>query len=488
MRSRNPGPRGGVSRGMTTRNLTLFGVLSLGALALACDGGGPAAPGDPDDGHPSGVLAIVWDGRAVDWGADEILRAEIDGEPAEVEWRSLSDQYLGQPVELGRGAETTTAPLRPGTTIVEARIFSGSTVAARDTAQVTVRYRESWNMAIEGMVAYAEESVGDVWVSNGHAFVARRHAGGISIVDLNGGIREVGRFTAPNMFTQDLVVEDGVAYITNETNNYPFSVTALDVTDPSDPRVLGGVPTADTGVAHTVWVDGSLLALASQVTDAIHLYDVSDPSGPVALSTIHALNATAHDIHVRGGLLFGSYMGLHGDQEAELVVAGVADPMHPAVMARVHYPDAVLTHSSWLTGDGRILYVTDEIVNAPIRIFDVSDVARPVLVATYQPRLGTIPHHFHVRDGRFAYLSHYKHGVEVVDVSDPLRPRLVGFYDTHPGAAADVEASWPGSLSPSHEKEGFLYEGVWGVDWTPDGRIVASDMNRGLFDFRYTGS
>ena len=468
---------------------TLFGVLSLGAIALACDGGGPASPGDPGDGDPpTGGLAIVWDGRTVDWGADDVLRAELHGQPAEVEWRSLSDQYLGKPVELGRGAETTTAPLRPGTTIIEARILSGGAVAARDTAQVTVRYRESWNMVLEGMVPYAEESVGDVWVWNRHAFVARRHAGGISVVALDGGIREVGRFTAPGMFTQDLVVEDGVAYITNETSNYPFSVTALDVTDPNEPSVLGGVPTAATGVAHTVWLDGSLLALASQVTDAIHLYDVSDPASPVALSTIHAVNATAHDIHVRGGLLFGSFMGLHGDEDAELVVAGVADPAHPAVMARVHYPDAVLTHSSWLTGDGRYLYVTDEIVNAPIRIFDVSDVAQPVLVATYQPRLGTIPHHFHVRDGRFAYLSHYKHGVEVVDVSDPVRPRLLGFYDTHPGAAADVEPSWTGSLAPSHEKEGFLFEGVWGVDWTDDGRIVASDMNRGLFVFRYTGN
>lgn len=463
-------------------------VLAIAALALACDGGGPASPGDPDGGgQPAGELAIVWDGRTVDWGAGEILRAELDGEPAVVEWRSLSDHYLGEPVELGRGSQTTTAPLRPGTTIVEARVMTGGQLAARDTAQVTVRYRESWNLALEGLVPYADESVGDVWVSGGHAFVARRHAGGVSIVDL-AALREVGRFTDPNMFTQDLVVENGVAYITNETGNYPFSVTALDVTDPSAPRVLGGVPTEDTGVAHTVWLDGTLLALASQATDAIHLYDVSDPSHPLALSTIHATNATAHDMHVRGGLLFGSYMGLHGDEEAELIVADVDEPAHPAIMARVHYPRAVLTHSSWLTRDGRYLYVTDEIVNAPVRIFDVSDIARPELVAAYQPRLGTIPHHFHVRDGRFAYLAHYKHGVEVVDVSDPLHPRLVAFYDTHPGAAADVEPSWSGSLVPSHEKEGFLYEGVWGVDWTGDGRIVASDMNRGLFIFRYTGS
>src|SRR5688572_24095995 len=117
-------------KGMKTRASTLFGVLSL--AVLACDGGGPVSPGGPDDGNPpSDELAIVWDGRPVDWGADEILRAEIDGEPADVEWRSLSDQYLGRPVELGRGAQTTTAPLRPGRTIVEARILSGSEVAAR---------------------------------------------------------------------------------------------------------------------------------------------------------------------------------------------------------------------------------------------------------------------------------------------------------------------------------------------------------------------
>jgi choice-of-anchor B domain-containing protein len=475
---------------MTLRSiLHLRASTALVALALACNAGGPASPDDDDDGTvPQGELSIVWDDRTVDWGESEILRAEIDGEPVDVEWRSLTDLYLGQPVALGRGAETTTAPLKPGTTTVQARILSGGTVVKQATAQVTVRYRESWNMTLEGMVPYEDESVGDLWVSDGHAFVARRHAGGISIVALDGGIREVGRFTAPDMFTQDLVVADGVAYITNEANAYPFAVTALDVTDPTHPRVLGGVPTSAVGVAHTVWIDGPLLALASQVTKAIHLYDISDPEHPVALSSILALNATAHDIHVRDGHLFGSYMALSAGQNAELVLASVADPAHPAIMARVHYEGAVLTHSSWLAGDGRILYVADEIVNAPIRIFDVSDFSRPVLIGTYRPRLGTIPHHFHVRDGRFAYLSHYKHGVEVVDVSDPIRPRLVGFYDTHPGADADVGSPPPGSLVPSHEKEGFLYEGVWGVDWTDDGRIVVSDMNRGLFVFRYTGS
>jgi choice-of-anchor B domain-containing protein len=455
-------------------------------ILLACNTGGPASPDDDGVEPPAGDLAIVWDGRTVDWGADEVLRAEIDGQPVAVEWRSLSDSYRGQPVSLGHGSETTTAPLKPGTTTVEARVLAGGSVVDRATRQVTVRYRESWNMALEGMVPYADGTVGDVWVSDGRAFVARRTAGGISIVDLDGGIREVGRFTAPNLFTQDVKAAGGVAYVSNETSEYPFAVTLLDVSDPTVPRVLGGVPTAAVGVAHNLWIEGPLLALASQATQAIHLYDVSDPATPIALSTVRSVSGVAHDVHIRNQRLFGSYMALSAGQSAELTLASVADPAHATVTSRTAYPGALLTHSSWLTADGRYLYVADEIVNAPIRIFDVSDPAGPELVGTYQPRLGTIPHNFQVRDDRFAYLAHYKHGVEVVDVSDPVHPRTAGFFDTHPGADADIQPAR--SLGPSHEKEGQLFKGAWGVHWTDDGRIAVADMNRGLFVLRYTGN
>ena len=54
--------------------------------------------------------------------------------------------------------------------------------------------------------------------------------------------------------------------------------------------------------------------------------------------------------------------------------------------------------------------------------------------------------------------------------------------------AVEVATSLARGLSAAHEKEGQLYEGAWGVHWTDDGRIVVSDMNRGVFLFRYTGS
>ncbi|HEY7472687.1 MAG TPA: hypothetical protein VIE68_10120 [Gemmatimonadota bacterium] len=496
---------------MTTESTTLFrdtmahvalwlATLSLMALVLACGGNPASAPNDDEDPIPPGELAIVWDGHTVDWGAAEFLRAEIDGEPADVEWRSLSDLYLGQPVELGRGAETTTAPLRPGTTIVEARIRSGDAVVARDTAQVTVRYRQSWNMTLEGMVPYPDETVADVWVTGHNALVARRAAGGISIVDID-GLREIGRFTAPGLFTQDVKAAGELAFVSHEGPDYPDAVTILDLEDPTRPRAVGRISRGQTPTAHNLWIDGTTLYVAAPFeTRAIHAWDVSDPATPRQLGTIHSTDGSAHDIHVRDGRVFGSFLPIGGNI-GELVIAGAAPGLTRNSLTT--YPGA-FTHSSWLAADGRHLFVADEVVNAPIRIYDVSDPSAPVLVGRYQPRLGTIPHNFQVRDARTAYLAHYKHGVEVVDVSDPTAPRLAGFYDTKPGVDADVSPG-PGGQSiasavaltrdlcerhclASAAAMASIFAGAWGVHWTDDGRIVVSDMNRGLFVFRYTGS
>lgn len=452
------------------------------ALLAAC-GGGPASPADPDP--EPGAITISWPGGTVDWGAPAPLTAAFEGGSADdVVWRSLDDAYGELPVILGRGPSITSAALRPGTTRVEAVLLAEGVPIARDTVQVSVRYRESWNMELEAELLYPSGSVADVWVEGGMAYVARRGAGGISIVSLEGGATEVGRFAPPGLFTQDVMVVDSLAYVSHEPvfgfDEYPFSVTMVDVSEPASPVVIGGVPVAVAPSAHNLWVDGDLLTLAAAQTD-FSLFDVSDPAVPRFLSRIDPDPATAHDIHVRNGLLFGSSMGFDGNR-GQLLVASLANPANPTVLSEIVFDPFAFTHSSWLSPDGRHLYVAEENVNAPIRIFDVSSPGEPRFEGAYQPRLGTIPHHFQLRDANIAVLSHYKHGVEVVDVSDPTRPRLVGFYDTHPGADEELDA-----LQTAHDAGQDVFQGAWGVHWTDDGRIVASDMNRGLFVFRFTG-
>ncbi|HET9582118.1 MAG TPA: hypothetical protein VFP76_04820 [Gemmatimonadota bacterium] len=455
----------------------------LPALALAACDSGPSAPAEPDPGP--GAIAIAWQGGTVDWGAPEPLAAVLEeGSAEDVVWRSLDDRYRGEPVVLGTGPSITSAALRPGSTRVEAVLRVEGVPVARDTVQVAVRYRESWNLELLAQVPYPDGTVGDVWVAADRAYVARRRAGGISIVSLEGGMVEVGRFTEVGQFTQDVKIAGGIAYVSHEPvlgfDNYPYSVRIVDVSDPASPVAIGGVPTAIAPSVHNMWLDGDLLAVAAVGTD-FSLFDVSEPAAPRFLSRLDPGPSTAHDIHVRDGVLFGASMGFNNSR-GQLTVASVLNPMSPAIVGVVEFDPFSFTHSSWLSQDGRYLYVAEEEVNAPIRIFDVSNPALPRLVSQYQPRLGTIPHNFQVRDGAVAYLSHYKHGIEVVDVSDPERPRLIGFYDTHAGP--DVE---PASLRPAHDAGQDTFQGVWGVHWTDDGRIVASDMNRGLFVFRFTG-
>lgn len=458
--------------------------LLLPIALLACgESGAPSAPPD----LPRGRIEIAWEARTVDWGAPESLRADLVTAPAGavIVWRSLDDFYLGAPVVLGSGPAITTAALKPGTTLVEAAIAVDGRGVASDSVRVSVAYRESWNMALEGQVAYPPGTVADVWVEGGHALLARRSAGGISIIALDGAPREVGRFTRPGLFTQDVKAAGGTAYVSHEGSAYPNAVTVVDVTDPADPLQIGAIPRGETPSAHNLWLDGPMLYVAdpSMGSREIHAYDVGDPAAPRPLATLASTNGSAHDVHARGGLVFGSYLPLRPGEIGELVVASAAPGL--ATLTRETYGGA-FTHSSWLSADGRYLYVADEVLNAPIRIFDVSNPAAPVLVSTYQPRVGTVPHNFQVRDERFAFLAHYKHGVEAFDVSDPLHPRLVGFYDTFPGAQADVAGGTGGKLSTAHEEEAAIFDGAWGVHWTSDGRIVVSDMASGLYVLRFT--
>ncbi|MFN2382862.1 MAG: hypothetical protein ABR559_01205 [Gemmatimonadota bacterium] len=435
-------------------------------------------------------IQVHWDGRAVAWGAPEPLTATVSGASGgEIVWVSLDDPFLGQPTELGRGAAITTAALRPGATRVEARYVVSGTIVARATVVVTATYRQTWNVTREALVPYPDNTVGDVWVHEDHALLARRGAGGISIIQLNGAIGEVGRFgEGMGLFTQDIVASaNDIAYVANERRELPFSVYLVDIASPGAPRQVGVVPTSIASTAHTVWHDNGVLYVASPfVSQAIHLFDVADPAAPRELGRVNATRGNAHDTYARDGVMYGAYLPLSAGTQGELVIANVTNPAAPAPRSFTTYPGA-FTHSAWLTVDGRYLYLADETINAPIRIYDVANPAQPVLAGTYRSRLGAVPHHFQVLNGTRAYLTNYKHGVEVLDISNPVTPRLIGFFDTLEGIQADFQEDGPaGGLVPADEKGFHQYQGAWGVHWTSDGRFVVSDMQTGLHVLRFT--
>ena len=73
-------------------------------------------------------------------------------------------------------------------------------------------------------------------------------------------------------------------------------------------------------------------------------------------------------------------------------------------------------------------------------------------------------------DGDRLLVSHYTEGVHMLDVADPTRPRLLGFYDTYPGSATGFNGAWGAYIFPASNL------------------IVVSDINGGLYVVEYTGT
>src|SRR5262249_1827547 len=133
------------------------------------------------------------------------------------------------------------------------------------------------------------------------------------------------------------------------------------------------------------------------------------------------------------------------------------------------YPQLNGTHQGWMTPDNHYMYVDDELdedIGVPpslTRIFDMSNPASPQFVTTFSSGSTSKDHNQYVR-GNLLFQSNYEGGVYIWDISNPIAPVRVGFFDSYP----DGESS--------------AYNGDWGnYPFFPSGNFILSDMQRGLF-------
>jgi len=104
-------------------------------------------------------------------------------------------------------------------------------------------------------------------------------------------------------------------------------------------------------------------------------------------------------------------------------------------------------------------------LNTQIYTMSLSDLRSPFIVTSYLGPDTTTDHNGYTK-GDLYYVSHYRRGLVVFDVSNPGQLREVGHFDTF--------------LTPSANVAGT--DGAWGVyPFLPSGTIVVSDITNGLF-------
>ena len=137
--------------------------------------------------------------------------------------------------------------------------------------------------------------------------------------------------------------------------------------------------------------------------------------------------------------------------EMAVSISDVTDKDEPVSLSNATYPNYGYSHQGWLTEDHHFFFMNDEldeirgsVDGTRTLIWDVSDLDDPQLAEQYLSENKASDHNLYIR-GDIMYQSNYKSGLRILDISDPLKPLEVGFFDTVP--YGDNEPGLGGSWS-----------------------------------------
>jgi choice-of-anchor B domain-containing protein len=152
----------------------------------------------------------------------------------------------------------------------------------------------------------------------------------------------------------------------------------------------------------------------------------------------------------------------------------VTDKAAPVRLSTTTYPTATYVHSGWPTADNMFIVVHDELdelqrgLTTHIYTLDVADLRTPTLTTSYTGAVTSTDHNGYTIGNRY-YVSHYKRGLVIFDVTNPRSLQEIGSFDTY--------------LSPQANSAGT--DGAWGVyPFLTSGTLLVSDIENGMFLLR----
>lgn len=205
----------------------------------------------------------------------------------------------------------------------------------------------------------------------------------------------------------------------------------------------------------------------------LHMIDINDPKNP----TFTGCFAQERGTHDSQCVIYQGpdqrYQGRElcmNSNGGFFAIVDVTDKENPVALSRASSPNAGYIHQGWLTDDHRYFYQDDEadVIRGSVEttrtlVWDLTDVEDPVLVNQFMGSMPASAHNLYIVDDH-AYQANYRYGLHVLDVSDPLNPVEVGFFDT----------------SPHQTGPGF--SGAWSTyPFFESGTVIVTSLQEGLF-------
>jgi hypothetical protein len=282
----------------------------------------------------------------------------------------------------------------------------------------------------------------------------------------------------------------------------------VQVIDVAEARAIGALDAGLAATINSVAVEGSLLVFAAGAAGIV-AYDISDPRQPARRAHTREPISYCHTVFVHRDLVSCATSSEQEPHVAFFQVTRPDDPAAPLAISALGSYSAPLTPEE--TNSGAEILVHDLFVHERdgrtlaylaywergLQVIDVTDPARPRLVGASAPTPRRWTHSVWV-DGDFAYVGEesYKGAVRVFDVSDPARPHEVGELRSSQGDAISahnvqvaggvVYASWYQDGLRAFAAQGAAAPSEIGYFHTWSG--ADNRRNPGPFDVRFAGS
>ncbi|MBV6656091.1 MAG: choice-of-anchor B family protein, partial [Mameliella sp.] len=292
---------------------------------------------------------------------------------------------------------------------------------------------------------------------------------GVSIVSLEDPENAVEVARIPGQFStwRDMKTWGHFAYITTDQGGTTEGVTVIDLSQLPEAAPyyhwtpdLEGLGLLQT--CHNIYIDEfgyAYLAGCNLNSGGMLILDVDTETGEPELVTA-APPVYAHDVYVVNNHMYSSeiYVG-------NMTVYDVSDKQNIQALGTRETPFS-FTHNVWLNEDETVAFTTDELADAPVAAYDVTNFSEIEELDQYRPigslGSGVIPHNVHVWDD-YLLISYYSDGGRVVDASRPENLIEVGNYDTWLGADGG-------------------FSGAWGLyPFLPSQTVLVTDISNGLY-------
>lgn len=252
------------------------------------------------------------------------------------------------------------------------------------------------------------------------------------------------------------------AYIVGEGS------TGLQIADlqylPDSVRYVGNFNPGFSYGAHTISQSGPYLYLNGGTNSGVIIFDLtSNPELPVVRGKWNQLYI--HDSRIENDTIWACNIF---DGRVTLIDSRNKDSLREIT----HFPGVQMfsPHNCDFNLTRTHVYVCNELSDpGRMVIWNIEDLGNITLSRIYIPPLfeQCISHNVEIY-GNLLICSFYEGGVRLLDITNPVNFTELGWYDTYP---VDNFKS---------------FNGCWGPYMFPSGKIIVSDMQKGLFVLRYS--